>query len=125
MYSPSPPNTASPSPSSRKARRKCPPARGQNPSRLAIKSNSNFIHYKLPTYKTGFFEPRRRNANLKFHSLEFLFQFSIAITSAYIMLKKKRKKAWTWMVEGEEFAGPGEEVMDFIVAADKKLRDYF
>lgn len=30
--------------------------RRRNPSRLAIKSNSNFIHYKLPTYKTSFFE---------------------------------------------------------------------
>lgn len=32
----------------RDRRRKCPPAPVQNPSRLAIKSNSNFIHYKLP-----------------------------------------------------------------------------
>lgn len=31
---------------------KCPPAPVENPSRLAIKSNSNFIHYKLPEYKT-------------------------------------------------------------------------
>lgn len=89
-------------------------AHQRNPSRLAIKSNSNFIHYKLPTYKTpaSLRVATRRNANLKFHStlLPIHDCRHVRVCLCQQTGKKEEEGVWTFgnaEIEAEKDQNPG------------------
>lgn len=97
MYSPSTPSTFE--------KMSGGPHRHRNPSRLAIKLNSNFIHYKLPTYKRGFFELPTKKRQFKVSPYRFSMFDCRHVRAQRDVVEKERGGWWRTLKEGSR---PGE-----------------